>query len=99
MSPTDPQQAHWGWRGRSIAEVLWPSFLVAAMATMIFFALFDPEGLLLALEYPLETSRTTVYSLGFFLFWALTALSSALTTWLIRTERRRNQFPTGRGDG
>lgn len=86
---------HWDWRRRSLAAVLWPSFLVAAVATMVCFAFIEPERLLAALEYPVDASAMTVYSLGFFLFWTLALVSSTLTAWLIRTERRLDQFPDG----
>jgi len=59
-------------------RILWPSFLVAAAAEMVFFALFDP-GELSFFGQPLELSRTAVYSIGFFLFWAFAAASSALS--------------------
>jgi hypothetical protein len=59
-------------------RILWPSFLVAAAAEMAFFALFDP-GELTFFGRPLELSRTAVYSIGFFLFWAFAAVSSALS--------------------
>ncbi|MDJ0654201.1 MAG: hypothetical protein QNJ40_08615 [Xanthomonadales bacterium] len=90
------EQEHWGWRRRSIAEVLWPSFLAAAVGTMVFFALIDPDLLLMAAERQADWSQTAIYSVGFFSFWALTALSSGLTTWLIRTERRKAEFPRDR---
>jgi len=87
-------QQHWSWRARSIAEVLWPSFLAASAATMVFFAMVDPETLLLALVVPVDLSHTGIYSAGFFFFWLVCTLSSLLTTWLIRTERKRADFPT-----
>lgn len=58
---------------RSIA-VLWPSFLTAGLATVLFFAAFDPHQLLVTTHYA-EAGRLAVYSVGFFLFWVLTALS------------------------
>lgn len=58
---------------RSIA-VLWPSFISAGLATIIFFAAFDPHELLLATRFA-EAGRLAVYSVGFFLFWVLTAFS------------------------
>lgn len=87
------EQQHWDWRLRSVANVVWPSFLAAAFATMVFFAMFDPERLQLALVTPIEVALTTIYSIGFFFFWSICLLSSALTTWLIRTERRVADFP------
>ena len=66
--------------------ILWPSFLVAAAAEMVFFALFDP-GELTFFGQPLEVSRTATYSIGFFLFWGFAAASSALTHFLDRINR------------
>ena len=87
-------QQHWSWRARSIGEVLWPSFLAASFATMVFFAMIDPDILVLAMVIHLDLSRVGLYSFGFFFFWLICALSSLLTTWLIRTERKRADFPT-----
>jgi len=63
--------------------ILWPSFLVAAVAEMIFFAVFDP-GELTLFGRSLELSRTAIYSMGFFLFWAFAAASSGLSLYLQR---------------
>ena len=63
--------------------ILWPSFLVAAAAETVFFALFDP-GELAFFGRPLELSRTAVYSIGFFLFWGFAAISSGLSLYLGR---------------
>jgi len=63
--------------------ILWPSFLVAAVAEMVFFAVFDP-GELTLFGRSLELSRTAVYSIGFFLFWAFAATSSGLSLYLAR---------------
>jgi hypothetical protein len=64
--------------------ILWPSFLVGGMAEGIFFTVFDPADLHL-FGNPLELSRTAVYTLGFFVFWAFAAMSSALTCFLQRS--------------
>lgn len=58
--------------------VLWPAFLVAGVAEFVFFSIFDPHDLV-AFGHPLEVSRQAVYAIGFFCFWALCALSAALT--------------------
>jgi hypothetical protein len=73
---------------RSIILVLWPSFLAAGVAAAVFFAIFDPVDLAI-LWQPLGPSRIAVYSEGFFLFWAFTATSSALTLFLERSEDAR----------
>jgi len=63
--------------------ILWPSFLVAAAAETVFFALFDPGDLTFFGQH-LELSRTAVYTIGFFLFWGFAAVSSGLTLYLAR---------------
>jgi len=69
--------------------ILWPSFIVAGIAVGIFFTLFDPTDLAL-FDAPIEASRTAVYSIGFFGFWALAAASSALTCFFQRTSTDLN---------
>jgi len=61
--------------------VLWPAFVVAAVAEMLFFAVIDPVELHL-FGNPNELGRMTTYSVFFFLFWALGACSSGLTCML-----------------
>jgi hypothetical protein len=70
--------------------VLWPSFLVACALSGVFFALFDPEDLLVHGQ-PTEASRETLYTLGFFSFWGFTTASSWLTLFLQRTSSDLNQ--------
>ena len=73
-------------RARTIMAAAWPSFIVALCAEFVFFALVDPAELpVLGLQPPL--SRPTVYSFGFFAFWALGALSSALTLFFATSRR------------
>lgn len=71
-----------GRRVRRLGVVLWPSFTVAGALTAVCFALFDPLVLrdLVRPEWPM--SRGLGYSIGFFLFWAATATSSAMALWL-----------------
>jgi hypothetical protein len=64
--------------------ILWPSFIVAGVAEALFFTLFDPEDLHIFGE-PVALSRTTIYTLGFFLFWAFGAACSAFTCFLQRS--------------
>jgi hypothetical protein len=70
--------------------ILWPSFIVAGIAEGIFFTLFDPTDLTL-FDAPIQASRTAVYSVGFFAFWALAAASSALTCFFQRTSTDINR--------
>lgn len=69
---------------RRLIWILWPSFLVAGMAEAMFFTLFDP-GELIVFGETVAAGRMAVYSIGFFLFWLITATSSALTCLLQRT--------------
>ncbi|MER1966354.1 hypothetical protein [Castellaniella sp. GW247-6E4] len=62
---------------RKLMWILWPSFLVAGVTSAIVFALVDPQDVVF-LDH-LSASRQLVYSLGFFTFWMMAALSSALT--------------------
>jgi len=64
-------------RGLRVIAVLWPSFLTASLATVLFFAAFDPQELLVATRWA-EMERLGVYSGGFFLFWLLTASACGL---------------------
>lgn len=75
-----------GARGRTIVTVMWCSFLAASVATMISFALVDPAPIAAALPWAGPgASRTTVYSLGFFYFWAICAAAGALTAYMLAT--------------
>lgn len=68
-----------------IGAVAWPSFLAAAAATMVFFAMFDPLRLGQVVTLPFELGRLEGYTIGFFMFWLLTAVSSYLTALLLLT--------------
>jgi len=61
-----------------VIAVLWPSFLTSGFATGLFFTAFDPIDLMM-ISGQVEISRMGVYSIGFFLFWLLTAASCGLT--------------------
>ncbi len=69
--------------------ILWPSFIVGGIGEVVFFTLIDPQELYL-LGQPVAWSRTAVYSVGFFMFWALAAASSALTCFLQRGAQEIN---------
>ena len=61
--------------------VLWPAFLMAAVATGLFFSLVDPMELII-FDRRLQMHTSGVYTLGFFIFWMLGILSSGLTALL-----------------
>lgn len=62
---------------RYLMWVLWPSFLVAILASAVIFTFIDPADIRF-FGYA-TAGRMTVYAAGFFLFWLLAALSSAYT--------------------
>jgi hypothetical protein len=75
----------WSRNRQAIAIVVWISFLSAAIGTMLFFALFDPVDLTGIFDEDLDIGREAGYAAGFFFFWVLSALASAVTAWLVRT--------------
>lgn len=62
-----------------VIAILWPSFLMAGVATVVVFTAFDPQELAASRGYTEPVSRLGAYSIGFFLFWLLTLSSSMLT--------------------
>ncbi|NMM36845.1 MAG: hypothetical protein HHJ09_04915 [Glaciimonas sp.] len=66
--------------------VLWPSFLTACVASGLLFSLVNPEQLIL-LGNRIELSNLGVYTIGFFVFWLLGAISSGLTVLLSSTSK------------
>ncbi len=83
-----------GARGRIIVTVMWCSFLAASVATMVSFALVDPAPIAAALPWAGPgASRTTVYSLGFFYFWAICAVAGGLTAFMLSTPAAQPPSP------
>jgi len=70
--------------------ILWPSFIVGGIAEVVFFTLIDPQELYLLGE-PVSLGRLATYSIGFLLFWALAAASSAFTCFLQRGSHEVNR--------
>lgn len=60
--------------------ILWPSFLVAGIETVVFFTLFDPQ--LVFAGY--DISRVGSYSVGFFLFWGFAILPCMLAVYFAK---------------
>ena len=77
--------------------ILWPSFIVAGVAEVVFFTVFDPQEFVFLGE-PVAWSRTAMYSIGFFVFWALTGATSALTCFFQRTSVEINRCPLDAAD-
>lgn len=66
--------------------IAWPAFLAAALMEMVVFAFVDPSDIA-----PPGWSRNGVYNLAFFVFWAVTFLSSYITSLLSRSAHEINQ--------
>lgn len=80
-----------------ILWVLWPSFLVAAVAELLVFAVIDPVDLHV-FGVPVEDGRMPVYTIGFFFLWTTGAVASALTVFLQRSPVEVNRCPIGAED-
>ena len=65
------QARRWMWVG-------WPSFLMAGVLEVLVFALVDP-GELHWQGQALDWSRPAVYTLAFFVFWAVIAISGLMS--------------------
>lgn len=79
----------WSRNKQAVATVIWISFLAAAIATMLFFALFDPVELFAGFDA--DIGYQGGYALGFFFFWTMSASCSAVTAWLVRTAPKRDK--------
>lgn len=67
---------------RIVMAILWPSFLMACVSSGVLFSLVDPVELVL-LDSQVHLSQLGTYTVGFFLFWFLGAISSSLTALLL----------------
>lgn len=87
----------WSRLREDVAVVTWGSFLVACVATMLFFALIDPDYLIDVLNHPRWLpSRMAGYALGFFFFWFISACAASLTAYMLDTSR--GHFDAAAGD-
>lgn len=77
--------------------IAWPAFLVAGLLEMLVFAMVDPQELQW-FGQPIELSRQGVYTVAFFVFWAIAMLSSGLTTLLSMSPFELNQCPLPQGE-
>ncbi len=72
--------------------IAWPAFWVAGLLELVVFGLVDPQDLQW-FGHPLALSRQGVYTVAFFVFWALTMVSSGLTTLLSMSPFEVNRCP------
>ena len=76
--------------------ILWPSFLMAIVATGLFFSAFDPDDLYPFGDSP-DVSRLGIYSIGFLCFWLISTISGigtlyfAITNCMRRDDGKQNR--------
>jgi hypothetical protein len=76
-----------------LAVVVWSSFLVAAVQTMVFFAIFEPELLGQLSTWSVMIDAIQGYTIGFVFFWIfnlITAVLVGLVLVLPRTKLAKN---------
>lgn len=89
---TSGAETHWSHLREDVAVVVWCSFLVASVATMLFYAFVDPHELSEILGHPWWLPNVmTTYALGFFGFWAIAAAGAGLTAYMLDTSHEH--FP------
>jgi fructose-specific phosphotransferase system IIC component len=70
---------------KHIIWVLWPAFIAAGVAEIVFFTVIDPQQLYLfgrAVQLP----AIATYSIGFLMFWLICAGSSLMTFFMLPKE-------------
>jgi hypothetical protein len=77
---------------RKLMWVVWPAFLSACVLELVVFALVDPQDLQWFGE-PVALSRQGIYTLSFFVFWAISAGSNAITVLLGKPPAEVNLCP------
>lgn len=70
--------------------ILWPAFVVAGVAEILFFTMIDPKELYLFGE-PVRLSPLATYSIGFLGFWMVCAASNLLTCFMMRSADEVNR--------
>lgn len=63
-----------------VVAILWPAFLTAGLATVLFTTAFDPA----VIFYDYDISRLGFYTIIFFLFWFFGVLTAATTCFFLR---------------
>jgi hypothetical protein len=87
---------------QQVSSVLWPAFMVAAAAELLFFGLVDPLDLQI-LDGVAGGDRSSLYSVGFLFFWAVGIVAALLAELLHKPASELNRTVparvrnTGRG--
>ncbi len=75
-----------------IMWITWPAFLVACVLEALVFVLVDPQDLHW-FGQPLMLSKQGVYTVAFFIFWAVAIAGGILTTMLSMSPFEVNRCP------
>ena len=67
---------------KHVIWVLWPAFIAAGIAEVVFFTVIDPRQLYL-LGQPVDLPSLATYSIGFLMFWLICAGSSLMTYFML----------------
>jgi hypothetical protein len=65
-----------------ILLVLWPAFVMAGVLEALVFVVVDPESLTWFGGPPVELSRQAVYTVTFFIFWAVISAAGGVSALL-----------------
>lgn len=79
-------------RSQKLMWIAWPAFLAACVLELFVFAMVDPNELQW-FGQPLVLSRQGMYTVSFFMFWAIGMGSNALTLLLTKTPAEVNLCP------
>ena len=63
-----------------VVAILWPSFITAGIATVLFTTAFDPA--VIFIDY--DISRMGLYTISFFLFWFFGAITATATCYFLK---------------
>lgn len=80
---------------RTYGVIAWVSFVFAGIATMLFFATFDPVEIASLATYPVTMSAMAGYTIGFFLFWILCFCCTTMSCLLLALpyKKRNKEMP------
>ena len=71
------------------ALVLWPGFLAACLLQGLVFSMVDPLEVHWSGQM-VQPTRQAIYTLAFFIFWAIGAFASAVALWLAQSSQAFN---------
>jgi hypothetical protein len=66
-------------RVERVLLVLWPAFVMAGVLEALVFVVVDPQSLSWYGGPPLDLSRQAVYTITFFIFWAVIAAAGGVS--------------------